>query len=152
MYTAPPYMHVKELNQNLLSRMEKRRQREKQSKETKISYKRDQRKTEKIRRQKTEKREKTNQQTTDSSLFVVRSLCQLMTGQRVRTILPPSTRKQPHIQSAIACNKNARSRQHAYIARFYRYSGLVFREKVYSKTLRRAQMHSCQTFNGYRLQ
>ncbi len=92
--------------------------REKQSKETKNFYKRDQNKTEKNRRKKTEKREKTNQQTTDSSLFVVRSLCQLMRGQRVRTILPPSTRKQPHVQSAIGCHKDARSSQHAYIARF----------------------------------
>jgi hypothetical protein len=41
-----------------------------------------------------------------------------MRGQRVRTILPPSTRKQPHVQSAIGCHKDARSSQHAYIARF----------------------------------
>lgn len=148
LYIAPPYMHAKELNQNLLSRMEKRRQRERSNlkkQKTPIKETKEKQKT-------TEKREKTNQQTTDSSLFVVRSLCQFMRGQRVQTILPPSTRKQPHIQSAIGCNKDTRSGRHAYIARFYRYSELVFRDKVDSKTLRRAQMDSCQTFNGYRLQ
>lgn len=81
--------------------MEKRRQRERSNlkkQKTPIKETKEKQKT-------TEKREKTNQQTTDSSLFVVRSLCQFMTGQRVRTILPPSTRKQPHIQSAIGCNR-----------------------------------------------
>jgi len=46
-----------------------------------------------------------------------------------------------HFQRAIGCNKDAANGQQMYIARFFRYSGLLFREKLDAKTLRGAQTH-----------
>jgi hypothetical protein len=62
LYIAPPYMHVKELNQNLLSRMEKRRQRERSNlKKQKTPIKKRPKKNRK--QQKSERKRTSRQQT-----------------------------------------------------------------------------------------
>jgi hypothetical protein len=62
LYIAPPYMHAKELNQNLLSRMEKRRQRERSNlKKQKTPIKKRPKKNRK--QQKSERKRTSRQQT-----------------------------------------------------------------------------------------
>jgi hypothetical protein len=66
LYIAPPYMHVKELNQNLLSRMEKRRQRERSNlkkQKSPVKETKEKQKKSEDRKQKSERKRTSRQQT-----------------------------------------------------------------------------------------